>query len=56
MKVKLLILIVGCTLCKAAFAQKGNNELQVGAQLSIPTGQLSDLTKIGYDFSENPYS
>jgi len=32
-------------------AQKGNNQLQIGAQLAVPTGELSDLAKVGYGFS-----
>jgi hypothetical protein len=45
-----ITLVIG--LCAQVLAQKGNNELQVGAQLSFPTGQLADLTKTpGYGFS-----
>ena len=48
---RLLLTIISLGFFTAALAQKGNNELQVGAQLSIPTGQLADLTTLGYGFS-----
>ncbi|WP_295712720.1 hypothetical protein [Mucilaginibacter sp.] len=51
MKAIFLFPLAACIFCRTAYAQKSNKELQVGAQLSIPVGQLSDLAMLGYGFS-----
>lgn len=45
----LLTILVAYTF--TASAQKGNNQLQVAAQLAVPTGELGDLANVGYGAS-----
>lgn len=46
---KKTFLLIGISLLSyAGFAQKGNNQINVGAELAFPTGDNSDFTKAGF--------
>lgn len=46
---KKVFLAMGLSFIAAiSFAQSGNNQISVGADLAIPTGDLKDLSKIGF--------
>ena len=47
----ILLLIAAITGIATVKAQKGNNQLQIGAQINAPTGDLAEIAKVGYGFS-----
>ncbi|MBD1362631.1 hypothetical protein IDJ77_02310 [Mucilaginibacter sp. ZT4R22] len=51
MKRIILICLASVIFIFHAKAQKGNNQLQLGVQLAQPTGELSDIAKLGFGAS-----
>lgn len=46
---KVFLVLLGCVLFSAgAFAQRGNNQIGVAADASVPTGDLSEFSNAGF--------
>lgn len=48
MKKKALLTFILAVISVAAFAQQGNHITQISAQLALPTGDLSNVSNVGY--------